>query len=81
MIQCIYIQGNKMKKRNTKWVVWFYNNTDERDDEWATVSAKNAKEAEKKAADRFLGRNNFSFAWVRPLIEARQVYGKDWPFW
>ena len=59
-------------KRKTKYVVWLYNHTDSRDDDWKSIWADNPKEAFKNVEyDSF----RFSKGPVRTATQFRKEFG------
>lgn len=69
----------KRKQHRTKYVVWFHNKTDKRDDEWVCPWAYDKKQAREMATER-LDESRFYLGQVYTIKEARARYGAGWPF-
>lgn len=68
-----------MKIRKRKYVVWLHNKTDERDDEWVTLWATNKEEAMTRVKEKY-DSYRFYLGNTYTIKEARDRYGKGWPF-
>lgn len=63
-----------MKIRKRKYVVWLYNHTDRRDDDWVVVYAKSPTVA-KKGAKYLYDTNRFSLGHVQTATQFRKENG------
>lgn len=65
-------------KRKRKYVVWLYNHTDHRDDEWKVFWAKDASEAI-HLTKSVLDPTRFSIAYAVTVKEFRKMNGRAFP--